>query len=354
MVTDPRPIDGDPYPPPEAVGSAQSPRLLRDAFMALGAFLLVFSATFLLGGRGTLGGPNLGESASSARELVPTEPPFQTFGFFAANPELLLLEQVPTAAAPADSGSSPVAPASTDGAAGSDADAAPDGSGRAPAAVALTAEDESEADEPPAASASGVEDPEPAASATPAAPPPAPRPLPPQGGPVIVAPPPTATPPPPPPPTPVPATPPPPPPPPAPAAASVSLHPLESSLLATLNAERAAAGLTALQPDPTLVSIARSRSNDMAQRDYFDHVNPDGGTVFDMLAQLRVPYAWAGENLALNNYPVDETVAVTVRELMASPPHRANILNVHYTMVGVGIATGSDGLYYFTMVFVGF
>lgn len=108
-----------------------------------------------------------------------------------------------------------------------------------------------------------------------------------------------------------------------------------------------------LQVDPTLVSIARIRSNDMVQRGYFDHIDPDGRTVFDIMADFGVPYAWAGENLALNNYPVNETVAVTVRELMASPPHRDNILNVHYSRIGVGLATTSDGTYYFTMVFVG-
>jgi uncharacterized protein YkwD len=129
--------------------------------------------------------------------------------------------------------------------------------------------------------------------------------------------------------------------------------PLESGLLAAINAERAAAGLAALQPDPTLVNIARSRSDDMIQRGYFGHYTPDGTTVFDILAQYGVPYAHAGENLAYDTYPADETVAVTIRELMASSPHRANILNVHYTMIGVGLATDGTGAHYFTMVFVG-
>ncbi len=66
-----------------------------------------------------------------------------------------------------------------------------------------------------------------------------------------------------------------------------------------------------------------------------------------------MPFAWAGENLGLNNYPASEAVAVTVRELMASPPHRANILHAHYDTIGVGLAIDSEGTYYFTIVFVG-
>jgi uncharacterized protein YkwD len=143
------------------------------------------------------------------------------------------------------------------------------------------------------------------------------------------------------------------PPPAPPAAPSVSLLPLESDLLAAINAERAAAGLAALQPDPTLVNIARGRSEDMAQRGYFDHYTPEGTTVFDILAQYGVLYSYAGENLAYDTYPDDEAVAVAIRQLMASPPHRANILNVHYTMIGVGLATDATGAHYFTMVFVG-
>jgi uncharacterized protein YkwD len=133
----------------------------------------------------------------------------------------------------------------------------------------------------------------------------------------------------------------------------VSLHPLESGVFAALNAERVAAGVPALELDATLVDIARLRSSDMVARGYFDHVNPDGLTVFDILGQFGVPWAWAGENLALNNYPADEAAAATVRDLMASPPHRDNNLNSHFSKVGIGLAATDDGVRYFTIVFVG-
>lgn len=124
-------------------------------------------------------------------------------------------------------------------------------------------------------------------------------------------------------------------------------------MLDAINAERAANGLAALQPDQTLTQIARMRSDDMLRRGYFDHYTPEGTTVFDMLAEYGVPYAHAGENLAFDTYPASESVSIAMQALMTSPSHRANILNADYTLIGVGLATDASGVHYYTMVFVG-
>lgn len=205
--------------------------------------------------------------------------------------------------------------------------------------------------------------PAPTATAVPPTPVPAP-PTPTAVPPTPVPPPPTATAipptpvPPAPTPTAVPPTPIPPPDPPAasapPAAvAGVTLTALEADFTTRLNAERIAAGLPALTLDPSLVTVARMRSSDMAARSYFSHTSPDGQTAFAMLDQMGIPYSWAGENLARNNYPLAETVAVAIRDLMASPSHQANILSPHYTRVGVGYAGDGNGMHYFTTVFTG-
>jgi len=141
---------------------------------------------------------------------------------------------------------------------------------------------------------------------------------------------------------------PPPPPPPA------SLSAFESDILAGINAQRTAAGMAPLQLDPSLVMVARERSNDMAQNGYFAHVSPTGDTAFSLMDRYGIPYAWAGENLARNNYPDDESVAVALRDWMASQGHRDNILGPHYQTVGVGAAVDGAGMKYFTLVFVGF
>ena len=133
----------------------------------------------------------------------------------------------------------------------------------------------------------------------------------------------------------------------------MSLTPLEADFVRRLNAERAAAGLPALAADGSLVAIGRIRSSDMVARGYFSHTSPEGQSAFTLLDEWGVPYSWAGENLARNNYPLEETVAVAVRDLMASPPHRANILNPNYTRVGVGYAEDGSGMRFYTVVFVG-
>ena len=133
----------------------------------------------------------------------------------------------------------------------------------------------------------------------------------------------------------------------------MSLTPLEADFTRRLNAERVAAGLPPLAVDGALVNVARTRSGDMASRGYFSHTSPEGQSAFTLLDQWGVSYSWAGENLARNNYPLEETVAVAVRDLMASPPHRANILSPNYTRIGIGYAEDGSGMRYYTIVFVG-
>jgi len=144
-----------------------------------------------------------------------------------------------------------------------------------------------------------------------------------------------------------------PPPPPAPVVQPTTLTTFEADILAGVNNERVAVGLAPLQLDAALVAVARERSADMVQQGYFGHVSPSGETAFSLLDDFGIPYGWAGENLARNNYPDEECVFVAVRDWMASEGHRENNLNVHYTAIGVGAAVDSSGMKYFTLVFTG-
>ncbi len=143
------------------------------------------------------------------------------------------------------------------------------------------------------------------------------------------------------------------PPPPPVAAPPTQLTAFEADIFNQQNAQRVAAGLAPLQLDGALVGVARERSNDMVQKNYFAHVSPTGETAFILLDRYGIPYGWAGENLARNNYPDDQSVAIAMRDWMASEGHRENILNIHYTNVGVGSAVDSAGMKYFTVVFTG-
>ena len=146
------------------------------------------------------------------------------------------------------------------------------------------------------------------------------------------------------------------PPPPAPAApvcptSGISGYAL--GLFNAINAERAQYGMGSLGADGCATYVAQLRSDDMASRDYFSHSSPEGATAFSLLDAYGVPHGWAGENLARNNYPDTETVAVAIRDLMASEGHRANILSGNYSALGVAVAFDGAGMKYFTMVFIG-
>lgn len=122
----------------------------------------------------------------------------------------------------------------------------------------------------------------------------------------------------------------------------------EQRMLDLVNLERARVGLAALQVDPTLVALARLKSEDMVARGYFGHMSPTYGSPFAMMDRAGVKYRYAGENLA--GAP---TVDIAHRALMNSPGHRANILSPNFTHVGIGIARGGPYGYMYTQMFVG-
>ncbi len=144
--------------------------------------------------------------------------------------------------------------------------------------------------------------------------------------------------------------------PPAPPPASCPSAPLTgyaAALFNAINSERAANGMFGLGADGCAVYVAQLRSDDMASAGYFSHTSPSGQSTFSLLDVYGVPRGWAGENLARNNYPDGETVAVAIRDLMASASHRENILSANYTTLGVAVAFDGAGMKYFTMVFLG-
>ncbi len=93
----------------------------------------------------------------------------------------------------------------------------------------------------------------------------------------------------------------------------------------------------------------------MTDQGYFSHVDPYGYSMYTALLKYfgYTSYAWAGENLAMNNYGAAEASERSLATLMNSPTHRANILASDFSRVGVGEVTTSDGRHIFTMIFLG-
>jgi uncharacterized protein YkwD len=125
----------------------------------------------------------------------------------------------------------------------------------------------------------------------------------------------------------------------------------ENDLVALTNQSRAAAGRKALRVDSTLRSIARWRSKDMIQRDYFSHDIPGYGRVFDVMSDRGYCYHVAGENIGWNNASDASATAKIHSKFMGSSGHRSNILGKDWDVIGIGAYKGANGKKMWTVIF---
>lgn len=139
---------------------------------------------------------------------------------------------------------------------------------------------------------------------------------------------------------------------PAPPAQGHALDTYEQDLLNRINGARASAGISPVAYDATVSALALHRSSDMAAKNYFSHTAPGGDTYLALLKSAGVPFKYAGEIIAWNNYPPDQTEAQAFQGFMNSPEHHAIIMDPRYNYTGVGEAKNSSGGYYYTVIFV--
>jgi uncharacterized YkwD family protein len=121
----------------------------------------------------------------------------------------------------------------------------------------------------------------------------------------------------------------------------------EQEMLNLINQSRKQNGLKALTIEHEISEIARIKSKDMIDSNYFSHNSPTYGNPFDMLKNFGVSYLKAGENIAGNT-----SVQKAHEALMNSPGHRKNILSPDYTHVGIGIVKGGNYGNMFTQLFI--
>jgi len=111
----------------------------------------------------------------------------------------------------------------------------------------------------------------------------------------------------------------------------------ELEVIRLVNIERAREGASPLTADPTLMMAARFKAQSMHDLDYFAHDSPVYGRFVNISREVFGFEARAmGENLAWGQ----ATPEHVVRSWMASPGHRANILNPAYNLIGVGFHEG--------------
>lgn len=123
---------------------------------------------------------------------------------------------------------------------------------------------------------------------------------------------------------------------------------IENEVIRLVNIERSKNGLSGLTSDWQLSRVARYKSTDMRDKNYFSHYSPTYGDPFKMMHDFGINFYAAGENIAMGQ----QTPAAVMTAWMNSPGHRANILNPQYNEIGVGIAKTSSGVIYWTQEFI--
>jgi uncharacterized protein YkwD len=109
------------------------------------------------------------------------------------------------------------------------------------------------------------------------------------------------------------------------------------AVIAGVNAQRKAHGLSALRPSPALMKAAQSHACDNAARNIYSHVGSDGSDLGTRLRRTGYQLRVAAENTGYGF----SSAAKAVDFWMRSPGHRANILNPSVTEIGVGLADGA-------------
>lgn len=129
--------------------------------------------------------------------------------------------------------------------------------------------------------------------------------------------------------------------------ASKELSKMGEQMIELVNEEREKEGLNKLELDKSLRKIARLKSKDIAENDYFSHTSPTYGTPFEMMEEFDISFKMAAENLAGHN-----SVKLAHEGLMDSKGHRENILQAELTHIGVGIVEDQKYGYIFTQMFI--
>ncbi len=128
---------------------------------------------------------------------------------------------------------------------------------------------------------------------------------------------------------------------------------LEQAVLLAVNRERSALRLAVLTPSSALAAVARAHSQDMADRGYLSHVDPEGRGPADRVARAGIRYARLAENIHWSQNDPGDAAEVAVRAWLASPGHRRAMLDPDVRESGVGAVVGANGSIHLTQLFLG-
>lgn len=129
---------------------------------------------------------------------------------------------------------------------------------------------------------------------------------------------------------------------------NIDVKTMENQVIKLVNQARVNAGLQPFTANWELSRVARYKSQDMANKGYFNHTSPTYGSPFTMMQNFGIKFTAAGENIAMGQRTAQEVM----NSWMNSPGHRSNILNPSFNQIGVGLAKNSNGTCYWTQQFI--
>lgn len=112
----------------------------------------------------------------------------------------------------------------------------------------------------------------------------------------------------------------------------VEYEPQESKMINLVNKERQLISLNKLTENGLLNLSARNKACEMGNKNYFEHISPDGIEPWDFIKKVGYYYSFAGENISKNN-----DIEKAMIDFMNSQEHRDNILSPNYKEIGIGI-----------------
>lgn len=118
-------------------------------------------------------------------------------------------------------------------------------------------------------------------------------------------------------------------------------------LLALINAERQRRGLNPLIMNIILMQAAEAHSQDMIDRNFFSHTNPDGLGPGDRLTNAGYNWRTWGENIGAGYLSAE----AMFNGWMDSGSHQDIMLNPNFTEIGIGYVTGGYYGHYWTADF---
>jgi uncharacterized protein YkwD len=123
----------------------------------------------------------------------------------------------------------------------------------------------------------------------------------------------------------------------APRRAHVALTPLESGVLVDINGFRRAHHLPPLHLNTRLGAAARQHTREMAQDGYFAHESQNGSLFWKRIQSFYASSPWrywsVGENLLWSS--PDVTPEKALQMWIASPEHKANLMNPRWREIGI-------------------